>query len=87
MVVQCWACAVPFDLLGAPWCNGHREHATADPRSPIVAGNCKVCPNGHALHDKQGFDLLPRREPTLVEYQMGLGWVLAGVPVQGVDGP
>lgn len=80
VVVRCWQCGVPFELTEGQWCGGHKERKEPDPRSPLIMGECKRCPNGDALHDKPGFDLLPRREPTPMESIMGFDWVLASVP-------
>lgn len=81
VVVQCWRCGEPFELLDVSWCGGHREHEEPDPRSDMILAECKKCPNCNAaLHDKVGFDLLPRREPTMREAIMGFVWVLANVP-------
>lgn len=80
VLVRCWKCGVSFELTEAMWCGGHMERTKPDPRSPLIIGECKCCPNGDPLHGKPGFDLLPRREPTTMEAIMGFDWILASVP-------
>ncbi len=89
--VSCWKCGCLFDIVRAGWCEGHRARnempqavrlaaqGILDPR-PYTRERCKLCPLGHALHDRPDWWKLPVREPTSPEREAGFVWVLESVP-------